>query len=238
MAHVTPVSPFVIRETPPLMPRHTFRRNKAEYEQAPWNQAHIEALYGSLRGHIIADSQWHHFPPLPQSIGRYRVYEDRYFQAVYARKPNSVFAALTTMPPVEREDDAEWTIWKQGGSYGITSLFTVTPALDGYDVVEAWMARHALGWEPHPLGLQGTAYFTDLEPGCLADAMDRLVWLEPWVIAVNQRLNQTAAETWAEAEQESSRVAAGLPANYSPDEIVPVPDEQPRTTWKRRVPVA
>lgn len=30
-------------------------RNKAEYEQAPWNQAHIEALYGNLRGRIIAD---------------------------------------------------------------------------------------------------------------------------------------------------------------------------------------
>ena len=216
------------------MRRRTNPRNKAIYEQAPWNRGHIEAIYRNLKGMIVADGQWHDFPPLPQDIGRYRVFEDRYFQAVYARAHNSVFDGLSRMLPVEREDDAEWTIWKRGDGYAMTSVFTVTPHLDGYDGVEGWLDRHALGWVPHPLGLQGAAYFADLEPGCLADAMDRLVWLEGRVLAVNQRLIRAAGECWAEARRESDRVAASLPVGYPPDEIVPVPDEQPRASWRHR----
>src|SRR6478609_850060 len=93
-------------------PRRTTTPNQAVYEQAPWDLAHVEAIYRNLQGRIVVDGAWHDFPPLPQDIGRYRVFENRYFQAVYARRPNRVFDTLTAMPPVEREDDAEWTIWK------------------------------------------------------------------------------------------------------------------------------
>jgi hypothetical protein len=219
-------------------PRRTNTPNQAIYEQAPWDLAHIEAIYRNLQGRIVADGAWHDFPPLPRDIARYRVFEDRYFQAVYARRPNLVFDTLTAMPPVLREDDAEWTIWKIRGAYAVTSVFTVTPHFMGYGPVERWLCdHHELGWEPHPDGLQGTAYFTDLEPGCLADAMDRLVWLENQVIALNRRLTQTAADFWGEAKRESDRVVAGLAADYPRDEIIPTPGPQPRTSWKRRAPL-
>ncbi len=198
------------------------------YEQMPWDQKHVESIYNVLQANIDADGQWHDFPPLPQCVGKYRVYNNRYFQVVYAKSENKLLQELLLLPPVNSEDDAEWTIQKLEAGYTISSLFSITPALEnaeGYEAIAEWLWRHALVLELHKIGLQGVAYFTDLEPGCLLDAMQRLTWLENVVMELNVRLKQTSGEFWNEVRQMSDAVLDNLDRTMDwTEEIIPVPE--------------
>lgn len=221
------------------MLREQRRLYKTLYEQCPWDQDHVGSIYRNLHGMIVVDGQWHAFPPMPQHIGQYRVYNQQYFQAVYARSYNPVFEALLAMSPVDTKDDAEWIIWKltwAEKAYALTSPFAVTPGpFEHHAEVADWLYRHGLGLVyDNTYGLRGVAYFTDIEPGCLRDAMDRLVWLENAIIHLNLRLEQISQDFWGEAKRDSDVVLDQLPSTFPSDEIVPVPERFRRMGWKHR----
>ncbi len=207
---------------------------QATYEQCLWDKPHVNSIYPILEGNIVADSEWHDFPNMDGDVRKYRVYQDKYFQAIFANAANPASDHLLEMKPAERRDDSEWTIWLDNGVYGLTSVFTVTPLLDNYGQVEDWLNRHDLGWEPHENGIQGVAYFTEIEAGCLADAMDRLVWLENVVIDLNKALNECCQSFWRNIKHQSDDMANPPFKVYSSDEIIPVPAEYPRDGWKSR----
>src|SRR5262249_51989670 len=87
---------------------HTFRSPSAQavYEQCVWDREHVLAIYPILSGALAADGEWHEIPTSTGAIGRYRVFEERYFQAVFAAESTPVFRALASMEAVETQDDA------------------------------------------------------------------------------------------------------------------------------------
>ncbi len=210
----------------------------ATYEQMPWDQKHVEAIYPVLQAGIDADGQWHNFPPLLRNVGRYRVYSNRYFQAVYAKSENRLFQELLLLSPVNSEDDAEWTIQKAKEGYTVSSVFSITPFLEnaeGYEAIAEWLWRHALVLEPHKMGLQGVAHFANMETGCLLDAMQRLTWLENAIMELNIRLKKTSGEFWNGVQKMSDAVFdnQGQTMDWS-DEIVPVSEHYKGAGHKRR----
>ncbi len=214
---------------------HTPRAD-GTYEQCPWVREHVEAIYRNLAGRIVEDGQWHEILVEPGRVGRYRVFENRYFQAVYARELNPVYEALTAMDPVVSEDDAEWAIWQEEvGAYAISSTFALTPGVfEHQPAVDEWLWRHGLGLEPNEFFVEGIAYFTDIEPGCLLDAMERLRWLERAFRELNERLEEAGREFWQTLKAESDAVVERLGHALAPDEIAPLPDCYPRLGWKYR----
>lgn len=221
-----------------MIKRHR-RRYLTDYEQCPWIKKHVEAIYRNLRGMIVADGQWHDFPPLPRHIGKYRVYGGRYFQAIYARTPNHVLGSLMNMPPVETEDDAEWSIWQLdwGQGYALTSRFALTPGpFDHHAGVADWLYRHGLGLIPENGSVRGVAYFTNIEPGCLRDAMDRLIWLENAILHINRELQELSRKHWDELKQASDKIMAERDPSTDPDEIMSLPEQYRRSGWKHREP--
>jgi hypothetical protein len=168
-------------------------------------------------------------------MGRYRVFEDRYFQAVYARTYNSLFGLLVTMWPVEIQDDTEWTVFQIPGGYGLTSSFALTPGpFSHHDELETWLNRHGLGLEPHKYYARGVAYFAEIEQGCFADAIARLTWLEHAIRELNADFDRTSVEFWRTLQNESDRVRDQIDPGYDPQEIIPLPATFTRVGWKRR----
>jgi hypothetical protein len=211
----------------------------AQYEQCEWDQRHVEAIYRNLAARISADGQWHDIPTGPGAVGRYRVVGERYFQAVYADAANPVFEALMAMDPVETEDDAEWEIWQESeGAYAITSTFALTPGpFEHQPVVDEWLWRHGLGLKPEEHFVQGIAYFTEIDAGCVRDAMERLTWLENAFVDLNERLNQAGREFWHDLAAESDTMMEKLGASLDRDELAPLPQCYQRDgTAKRREP--
>src|SRR4051794_10755373 len=127
----------------PFPQTHRSAHAQATYEQCPWDQEHVEAIYRNLLGAIILDEQWHPIPVDAGHIGQYRVSGNRYFQAIYAATPNPVFEALTRMDPLETQDDAEWAIWEEGGVYVLSSTFALTPGQFAHQpAVDDWLSRY------------------------------------------------------------------------------------------------
>lgn len=220
------------------MTYHTPRAD-AIYEQCPWDKGHVEAIYRNLVGQIIVDGQWHEITGEPDHVGRYRVFEDRCFQAVYSQQTNPVFEALAAMDAVESEDDAEWAIGQvEEGDYAISSTFALTPGqFEHQPAVGEWLWRHGLGLEPNEFLVEGVAYFTEIEPGCLLDAMERLRWLERAFTDLNERLEQAGRDFWREIQAESDAVNERVARPLAPDEIVPLPERYARLGWKYREPI-
>lgn len=208
-------------------------RAEAIYEQCPWDQEHVEALYPVLKGRLVSDGLWHDIPNesgMPW-VGRYRVTGSSsrgYFQAVYAddvhqpggAAPNMVFSQLSAMEPVQTEDDAEWSVWhlqeadedssassdSSGDSiwYALSSTFATTPGQFAHQqAVDDWLGRHGLGLEPDERFVEGVAYFEAIEPGCLLDAMQRLRWLETVFAELNQHLERAGAAFWEPLKEQS-----------------------------------
>jgi hypothetical protein len=218
---------------------HTPRAD-ATYEQCPWDWEHVEALYPRLAGIIATDGEWHDFPPVPEGLARYRVFEERYLQVAYARAPHPVFEALTSMDPVELQDDSEWEIWQEGeGAYAMSTTFALTPGqFEHQAAVDEWLWRHGLGLEPNEYFVEGVAYFTDIEAGCVQDAMERLAWLERAFDDLNERLEQTGRGFWQELKAESDAILQKLDQPLAEDEIAPLPDRyRRRRGWKYREPI-
>lgn len=214
------------------------KRGQVIYEQAPWNRDHIEALYPILEKDIIEDGQWHEFPTVSDTSGRYRVVDFRYFQAVFGLPGTALFDEFSTLAPIQTADDAEWLVTEIDDYYEVTSVFAVTPALSDYDQVYDWLYRHALVLKPHPRGVQGTAYFTDIEADCLLDAVRRLTWLENVILSLNRRLVNESNIFWSNIKQSSDAVLSSLDNSRDwSGEIVPLPSEHRATGFKHREPV-
>ncbi len=212
-------------------------KNKVIYEQSPWHEEHIEAIYPKLRDLLINDNSWHDFPRGGKGIAQYRIAKEGYFQAVFAKASDDLFNQLKAMSPLITSDDAEWTIWQGEDGYVITSVFTVTPGPFRNTAETAeWIYRHGLGFEPHSKGLQGVAYFSDIESGCLLDAVERLSWLEKTILGLNERLEQLSREFWADIRNASDHVVNALDNNIDQSEIIPVPNQYSTTTPKYREP--
>jgi hypothetical protein len=194
------------------------------YEQCAWDREHVEGLYPRLAGSVVTDGEWHDFPPLPEGVARYRVFEERYFQVVYAETSKPVFEALASVDPVESQDDAQWHIWQEDEScYAMSTTFALTPGVfEHQEEVDEWLWRHGLGLEPNEFFVEGIAYFTDIEPGCMLDAMDRLTWLERAFDGLNERLEQTGREFWQEVKAESDALLHGLDHPLAEAEIAPL----------------
>lgn len=213
---------------------------EAHYEQSPWHKEHIESAHPELVGLIQADNEWHRFPPAPRRVGKYRVFEGRYFQAVYAKFPNPVFDKLATLHPVDSEDDGEWAIWKldekdDEEGYGITSRSTVGFGPFNHHVeAKEWLERHALDLEYHNFHVMGVAYFTNIEPGCLLDAMRRLRWLGEMLRRLMGQQERLDQQFWRTLKRESDRVVSKLDASVDPEEIVPTLERFEERLPKRR----
>ena len=212
-------------------------KNTTTYEQCPWKQEHVEAIYPSLRGLLMNDNEWHDFPPIGKGVAQYRIAQESYFQVVSAKTSNNLLNQLKGMSPPATDDDAEWTIWQSRNSYVITSIFTITPGpfQDTAETAE-WIYRHGLGFEPHPKGMQGVAYFPDVESDCLLDAIERLSWLESAILSLNGRFEQTSRESWGEARDKSDSIVNALDSSFDQSEIIPVPYQHSISTPKHRDP--
>src|SRR5437763_1982337 len=107
-------------------------RDEVQYEQCLWNKTHVRLLYPRLNGVVVADDEWHEFPPVPTSFGYYRVYQDRFFQALFSEKSHASLTKYQALNPAEVGHDAEWTLWQDNeddpeSGFVITSKFAVTP---------------------------------------------------------------------------------------------------------------
>ncbi len=89
-----------------------FRPHEIQYEQCLWKEKHILALYPRLQGSVLADGEWHDFPPVAASFGRYRVYENTYFQALFSTRSASELDEYCLLAPASVDDDAEWLLWR------------------------------------------------------------------------------------------------------------------------------
>jgi hypothetical protein len=214
---------------------HTPRAD-AIYEQCIWDREHVEAIYPKLANAIADDGQWHDIPLEEGKVGRYRVFGNQYFQAVFAGTANEVFDALTSMDPVETEDDAEWAVWQiDEGSYALSSTFAMTPGqFEHQPEVDAWLWRHGLGLEPNPYSVEGVAYFTAITSASMTDAVGRLTWLEQAFAELGTRLDQAGREFWHELQAESDAIVEKLEASVEPSLIVPLPQRYRRPGPKYR----
>ncbi len=214
------------------------KMHKVIYEQMPWRKDHVEEIYPNLKSKLVNDESWHDFPLLTKGVGKYRIFQNDYFQAIFARANNRMFDEMQGIPPVDSEADAEWTIWKQVDGYAITSVFTLTPGpfSNTKDVAE-WLNRHALGFEEDKDGLRGVAYFADMERGCLSDAMERLAWFEGVILSLNRKFEELTASYWAEIKVYSDEIYNQIKSSAVPDEIIPVPEALRPRGWKHREPI-
>ena len=222
------------------MIQRRLRRDLTTYEQCPWEELHVREIYRNLPPDGLKVDSWEEFPKVPgapDSVRRYRICDDRWFQAVFARRPNMVVDQLMQMLAVDTQDDAEWQIWRPSHmeGYALSSTFAVTPNLyDGGPELLDWLFRHALDVERGGPDSVGVAYFTELAPGCLRDAMERLAWLENAILDLNRGLVGLAEGFWRDARDSSDAEAEQLPADWCPDEIIPPPARYRSSGWKRR----
>src|SRR5207249_2270199 len=92
------------------------------------------------------------------------------------------------------------------------------------EAVDEWLWRHGLGLEPREFFVEGVAYFLEIEPGCMRDAMDRLAWLEHVFGELNQQLDRAGRRFWKRVEKESDLAVEKLGRPPEPDEIAPLPE--------------
>jgi hypothetical protein len=85
--------------------------------------------------------------------------------------------------------------------------------------------------------VEGVAYFVDLEPGCVGDAMSRLGWLEQALADLNARFEATSGEFWGELERASDALVRELGGTQDPEEIIPVPSTYGSGSPKQRIAV-
>jgi hypothetical protein len=232
----------------PMRPAHGHLRTHhssladAIYEQCIWDQAHVEAIYPILKGLLTADGRWHEIAlATTESYGlaRYRVFREQSFQAIFAKSFNPVVEALTDMDPVQTEDDAEWAVWRleNGAGYALSSTFAVTPGPFLHQPeVDKWLWRHGLGLEPFNFYVEGVAYFLEIEPGCLRDAMDRLAWLESALEELRDKYEAAGRAFWSELKKESDTLLQPEDDSRESDEILLLPPRYPRTGPKQREP--
>jgi hypothetical protein len=213
--------------------------NHATYEQCPWDERHVTAIYPSLRAHLQADGEWHHFPVKHQGIACYRVM-DGYFQAISARSPNTIYDGLRAMGPIPNRHDAEWGVrpGEDDRGYALSSSFALAPGPFSHHAdVDRWLWRHGLGFQGCGFHIEGLAYFDELSPSDMADAMERLIWLEELMMELNARLDSVSEEYWKAAEAVSDRMLLEAGESTREDEIVPVPATTGAVSPKRRVPI-
>jgi len=140
--------------------------------------------------------------------------------------------------PVETEDDTEWAIWKERDGYGISSVFAITPGpFDHTSEAAQWLDRHSLGFEDDKAGLRGVAYFADIERGCLADAMQRLAWLETVFLSLNQKFEELGKSFWEEIKTHSDENYDRVKGDIDSSEIIPVPEAFRPQGYKYREPI-
>ncbi len=196
--------------------RHPF--GDAVYEQCPWDQAHVEAIYPILKGLLVADGEWHPTESGAEPwVGRYRIV-DGYFQAVFAEEPNPVFAALLAVRPFARPDDAEWDVWahEPTGGFALSNTFCITPGpFDHQDELVDWLARHGLGLTEHEWYVQGYALIEQLTTEALAEAVDRLTWLEVTLADLNEKLDRAGAAFWQGVQGQVAARGSAAPLRAS-----------------------
>jgi hypothetical protein len=102
------------------------------------------------------------------------------------------------------------------------------------DEVRQWLDQHALELVPHLYHIQGVAYFSEIEAGCMLDAMMRLNWLEHIFRQLNEESIQLSRNFWETIREQSDRIRAEVPEVTAEDEILPLPPLPPRISPKRR----
>jgi hypothetical protein len=224
-------------------PTHFSKRGEAIYEQCPWDEEHVNALYPILGGRIVRDGDWHDYTtPAPDTgwVARYRVFEDRYFQVIVARPDSPLFEALSAMDAVETEDDAEWVLYWDSNQemYAMTSTFAFSPGpFDHHARVDEWLWERGLGLEPYEFHVEGVAYLERIEASQMQDAMDRLIWLENAMMELDRRCERVGEEFWRELELESEQIGRQDEHFLTPDEVLPLPDTYRRQSHKQRIPL-
>jgi hypothetical protein len=217
-------------------------RIEAIYEQCPWNREHVESLHPILSGKIIVDGNWHDISTEDKRVSYYRVFSCKYFQAVYAKEKNKIFDRIFSLEPIESDDDSEWAIWQLDSSdeesgYGLTSRESVCfGPFDHHNELLDWLPRHALSIEPYNFHIMGVAYFTDIERGCLLDAIERLAWLEDLFAQLMSHYRQFDFQFWQRIKMESDLLMSKIGNDAVPEEIVPPPGVSVKRKPKWRTP--
>lgn len=121
-------------------------------------------------------------------------------QFARARYDDHLFVALGNELPLGMAHEGIWSVERYDDHFTLTSAeaFTVGPFRWQADVQQR---LEVFGLEIRPKGgqLYGYAHFADLEAGCIADAVDRLYWLEDTFWRINQGIAKYTADLWQRA---------------------------------------
>ncbi len=174
---------------------------RVQYEQCPFNWAHIARLYRNIAREPEMDGPWSS-PPGRGDIF-YRRYGD-YFQFIAGNPKQSLFSEFLGMEPMVTEDDAAWTIEKHGPvEYLVRSSFART-----YGPVRETEKLHKL-LEPYDMWLEnrgthveGAATFDCLTNVKLLKACRKLLTLEGWCMSVNRDVERFLNDRWGAAWSE------------------------------------
>jgi len=172
---------------------------KVQYEQCPWDRRHVLALYTLDPVDLVADNKWHPFPHLTSGIGWFRIYDSRFFQALVAPAESLITEKILTMTPVESADDAEWDllILEEIPGFWLGSRFTQTfGPFPWQEEIANWLRIHKLALLPFDEYVQGVAWLPDINNHIMAQAMEKLIWLENAIIEVNRRAINVQKRFW------------------------------------------
>lgn len=152
----------------------------------------------------VLGAKWEHAEPSSRlkRAGRYQVWmcDATSVQFVRAKNEDPLFMALATELPLTLAHQGIWTVEHYDDHFTLTSAeaFTVGPFRWQEDIQSR---LDVFGLELRQKGgqLHGYAHFADLEAGCIADAIDRLYWLEDTFWRINQGIAKYTTDLWKRA---------------------------------------
>lgn len=121
-------------------------------------------------------------------------------QFVRARIDDDLLQAVARQIPMTTAHEGIWILERHDDHFTITSKEAVT--VGPFRWLEELQDRlDVFGLELRQRGGQrnGYAHFAELESGCIADAIDRLYWLEDSCWRINRGVAQYTAELWQRA---------------------------------------
>ena len=210
----------------------TDEREVLTYEQCPWDRKHVVSIYRNIPD-PVADGEWRAIP-CPKPFARYRVWNGETFQAIYGNDPESPLGReVMAQTPPRSEEDTGWVLMSEPQRYALSSVFAIAPEPFRYqEAVNGWLAPYALCLLRDPDGGErGWADFANLEPGCLKDAMDRLLFLEAACREATARVEEALVAVWGAHRPALLR---GVEGHADPEEIADLPAELPRSGPKSR----
>lgn len=121
-------------------------------------------------------------------------------QFARAKQEDSFFQALVTELPLTLAHEGIWSVERYEDHYTVTTELARTVGPFRW-VSDVQRRLDAFGLELRPSGgqLWGYAHFAYVEARCIADAIDRLYWLEDTFWRINRGIAQYTTDLWKQA---------------------------------------